>query len=126
MEDKETCTTELFLAKDGSVTVSETNGPPPVQSSGQWKVIPNTSGDMGSKFEMNIVRAYGSGLSSSDVGEFTFNVERTFIGDLSVVGGLVSIEGSIHMMVSFITLMFYVRLKSCIHEFLFSILYYYI
>lgn len=101
MEDKETCTSELFLAKDGSLTVSETNGPPPVQSSGQWKVIPNTS-DTGSKFEMNIVRTYGSGLSSSDVGEFTFNVERTFVGELSVVGGLVSVEGSIHMMVSFI------------------------
>jgi hypothetical protein len=100
MEDKETCTTELFLAKDGSVTVSETNGPPPIQSSGQWKVIPNSNDIGNDKFEMNIVRTYGSGLSSSDVGEFTFDVERTFIGDMSVVGGLVSVEGSMHMMVS--------------------------
>jgi len=95
MEDQESCTTEIFLGKDGEVSVWETNGPPPVRSSGTWSV---SDDDI---FQMNIVRTYGSGQDSRDVGEFEFDVSRTFIGSLSLIGEEIGIEGSMHLMVSY-------------------------
>lgn len=97
MEDKEACTTEIFLSQDGSVTLTETNGPPPVASHGRWNIIDDSHS--GKRFEMTVTRTYSSGRDHSDVGEFQFDVERTFIGDLSYVGSLVSVEGSMHMQV---------------------------
>jgi hypothetical protein len=97
MEDKDACTTELFLLNDGSIQVSETNGPPPAKSSGQWRLESNNDG--GGVFEMTIVRTYGTGNQNTDLGEFTFNVERNFIGNVSIVGGLVSVTGAISMKV---------------------------
>jgi hypothetical protein len=95
LEDKEACTTEVFLNKNGSITLTETNGPPPVSSSGSWSYSYNGSGNMVMK--MKIVRTYGTGNASSGVGEFTFDVERNFVGDVSLVGGLVSVTGAMIM-----------------------------
>lgn len=102
MEDKEVCTTEVFLSQNGSVTLTETNGPPPVASYGHWKVVGETTtdgddGDNMTSFVMTVTRTYSSGRDHTSIGEFTFDVERTFIGDLSYVGSLVSVEGSMHM-----------------------------
>ncbi len=98
MEDKEACTTEVFLSQNGSVTLTETNGPPPVAASGFWKVNEDTE-DGSKTFEMTVRRTYSSGRDHSDVGEFQFDVERTFVGELSHIGTLVSVEGSMHMQV---------------------------
>ena len=111
MEDKEACTTEIFLSQDGTVTLTETNGPPPVASHGRWSIVDDTNDDTnddnndndddanGKRFEMAVTRTYSSGRDHTDVGEFNFDVERTFIGYLSYVGNLVSVEGSMHMQV---------------------------
>eukprot|EP00551_Chaetoceros_affinis_P000165 CAMPEP_0203638214 /NCGR_PEP_ID=MMETSP0088-20131115/4303_1 /ASSEMBLY_ACC=CAM_ASM_001087 /TAXON_ID=426623 /ORGANISM="Chaetoceros affinis, Strain CCMP159" /LENGTH=230 /DNA_ID=CAMNT_0050492801 /DNA_START=175 /DNA_END=867 /DNA_ORIENTATION=+ len=113
MEDRESSTTEIFLSQDGTVTVTDTNGPPPVRSSGTWKAIaapsraqhnlndPDLDYDYDESitgtFEMKITRTFRTGHDASDLGEFCFDVERTFIGDISTVGGLVSVTGSMHM-----------------------------
>ncbi len=100
MEDKEVCTTEVFLSQNGSVTLTETNGPPPVASYGHWSLITDGDNDNGSNtFEMTVTRTYSSGRDHTAIGEFTFDVTRTYIGDLSFVGSLVSVEGSMHMQV---------------------------
>ena len=93
MEDKEACTTEVFLSQNGSVTLTETNGPPPVKAHGTWAIKD------GNMFEMTVTRTYSSGREHSDVGEFQFDVERSFIGELSYVGSLVSVQGTMHMQV---------------------------
>lgn len=94
MEDKESCTTEVFLSQDGSVTLTETNGPPPVESYGRWRVYND-----GKTFEMTVTRTYSSGRDHTAIGEFKFDVERIFMGELLYVGSLVGVEGSMHMQV---------------------------
>ena len=94
MEDREACTTEIFLSNDGSVTLIGTNGPPPIATYGTWSCKGNDT------FEMTIVRTYGTGSEGTDVGEFNFDVQRTFEGDISTVGNLLSVTGSMHMKVS--------------------------
>jgi hypothetical protein len=91
MEDREACTTEIFLANNGSVSVIGTNGPPPIESFGTWTQKNKDT------FEMTIVRTYGTGNKGTDVGEFNFDVHRTFEGDISTVGGLLSVTGPIRM-----------------------------
>lgn len=89
-EDKESCSTEIFLSNDGSVTVGDTDGPLPLQASGTWK-------QTGEKFNMTIKRTFGSGQEGRDVGEFKFDVERVYIGFLEYVGGSIAVDGSMHL-----------------------------
>jgi len=91
LEDREACTTEIFLSNDGSVTATETNGPPHIDVTGKWSQSNDTS------FTMTVKRTYGTGNDSSDIGEFQFDVERSFIGEITLVGGVTSITGSMHM-----------------------------
>uniref|UniRef100_A0A7S2RNG6 Jacalin-type lectin domain-containing protein n=1 Tax=Eucampia antarctica TaxID=49252 RepID=A0A7S2RNG6_9STRA len=90
MEDKETCTTEVFLSKDNTVAVGETNGPLFVDAAGTWEESTNGS------FKMTVTRKYGSGQPGTDMGEFSFDVERSFIGELSETGGKTSVTGSVN------------------------------
>ena len=94
LEDRETCTTEVFLSSDGRVLLTETDGPPPISATGNWEK--GTSND----FKMTIVRSFGGGSSSSGMGEFSFTVKRIFTGELSLVGDSVHISGSMHSPVS--------------------------
>ena len=91
-EDAEECTTEIFLMGDGTVNVSDTNGPPPLKAMGSWS-------QNGDEFRMNIKRTFGTGHDGSDLGEFQFEVERNYVGIVESVAGLVSMDGSMHLMV---------------------------
>ena len=94
LEDRDTCTTEIFLSADGRVMLTETDGPPPTSTTGSWERVGNKD------FKMTLLRSFGGGSSSTDMGEFAFTVERTFTGEFSVVGESVHISGSVHSSVS--------------------------
>jgi len=89
-EDKESCSTEIFLSNDGTVSVGDTDGPLPLQAIGTWK-------QTGEKFDMIIKRTFGSGQDGTDVGEFKFDVERIYTGLLGTVGSSLAVEGSMHL-----------------------------
>ncbi len=96
MEDKESCTTELFLSSDGSVTVGMTNGPLPAEASGIWEQSTKDGA-----FKMTITRTYSTGMKNmGDLGEFQFSVSRSFIGTVSDIGSYIGITGSILLLVS--------------------------
>jgi len=93
MEDKESCTTELILNPDLSVTVLETNGPPYISAYGSWKK--NAEDGM---FTLELLRKYEAGHNSkisSDVGEFAYSTIRVFKGQMSKIGDRVGVEGAI-------------------------------
>jgi len=93
MEDREDCTTEIYLADDGSITVGETDGPKHKSAGGSWKFSETEGTDA---FSMVIERTYDAGLPSknpTDVGDFKFTVQRKFSGSVSLVGECVAITG---------------------------------
>lgn len=92
LEDKEDTTTEIFLTKGRTIDVGESNGPIPVASSGEWKI--NDDGC----FEMTIRRTFDAGKKeslSTDMGEFTFEVERFFVGAIEAVGENIAVSGKV-------------------------------
>ena len=92
MEDKDTRITEVYLNANGSATLGKTDGPVFTQAQGSWNKQGNT-------FKMTLVRTYEAGKekgTATDMGEFTFSVERTYTGDLSMVGGKTAMSGIIH------------------------------
>lgn len=95
LEDQETATTEVVLLKDHSVIVGETDGPVCLRASGTWKQSPEGS------FEMIIRRTFEAGherVASTDMGEYTYDVERTFTGEVGEVGSQMSVSGSMHIL----------------------------
>lgn len=93
MEDKETCTTEVFLKSDSTVEIGKTDGPVHVKARGEWETKPDGT------FRMLIARTYETGKDQStftDMGEFEYEVERTYTGDFTMIGGLVGVQGVIH------------------------------
>lgn len=88
-EDKETATTELFLGKDGTINFSDTDGPLPTRTTGQWI-------QTGDEVQIKIKRTFGGGRPGSDMGEFEFDVKRTLSGFLESVGGILTVTGIIH------------------------------
>lgn len=94
LEDKDTSTTELFLCWDGVVQVGETDGPQPIAATGTWEVIDNNT------FKMKVTRTFEAGKKSNDstdVGEFSFDVVRSFTGETTFVGNAAAITGSMHV-----------------------------
>ena len=91
-EDRDTSTTEIFLLKDGTVSLGETDAPLTVKAVGTWS-------QNGEQFEMNIKRTFGAGQDHTDVGEFQFVVERNFVGVLEKVGAVLSVGGSMYLKV---------------------------
>eukprot|EP01083_Nonionella_stella_P054480 143796_1 len=96
-EDKDTCTTELFLKKDGTVLVFDSDGPLPISATGTW-------GQSTDKkfFIMNIKRTFGTGSDGRDMGEFCFEVERSYEGTMTTVGEkTLAMEGAMHLVDEF-------------------------
>jgi len=91
LEDAESATTELFLEKDGSVIAGETDGPPPTATSGTWE-------QNDEKFEMKLKRSFNSGYEGTDMGVFSFELERRFEGILTKVGENTAVAGTMHIM----------------------------
>ena len=92
MEDRDSCTTEVVLNSDLSVTVLETNGPKYLKASGTWK-----KEDSGI-FEMEMQRVYEAGVDSkvsSSMGPFTYATLRKFRGRMSKIGEKKGVEGEI-------------------------------
>jgi len=91
MEDQDTCTTELTLNPDLSVTVHETNGPRYIEASGSWKK------DDSGVFQLELKRTYETGTEgrASDMGPFTYSTIRVFQGQMSKIGDKVGVEGKI-------------------------------
>jgi len=89
LEDAENCTTELFLKEDGTVDIGMTDGPLFTKAVGNWEIQNND-------FAMTITKTFASGNENNDMGEFSFDVERVFEGEMTVVGGTeVAINGKI-------------------------------
>ena len=90
LEDAENCTTELFLKENGVVELGDTDGPLYTIAKGSWEMINN-------QFAMSITKTYQTGNENKDVGVFTFEVERQFMGEMTVVGGTeVAVNGKIY------------------------------
>ena len=87
LEDSESCTTEILLQSDGKILVGQTDGPLFASAKGWWEIS--------EKFRMSIVRYYKTGQSGTDMGEFQYEVGRTFIGDITQIGNSMGISGSI-------------------------------
>ncbi len=97
LEDAEKCTTDILLNSDMTVTVGRTDGPLFSSSFGTWSE--SESSEDKATFEMKLSRTYTAGGDSkdpTDIGEFTYEVERTFNGLMTVVGGsMAAMEGVI-------------------------------
>lgn len=88
LEDSETCTTDIFLNTDNTIDVGTTNGPLFLFGKGTWST--SQSGVEKAYFEMIMTRRYQAGKEGdhkTDIGEFEYDVERTYKGELTLVGG---------------------------------------
>jgi hypothetical protein len=92
LEDKDTCTTEVLLNDDSTISVSVTDGPIFKAASGTWTMMDEN------EFEMTLSRTYQAGKEKSDMGDFEYTVERTFLGQITHIGACVAMTGSIHSM----------------------------
>ena len=84
--------TEVYLNTDQTVTIGNTDGPQCTHGSGVW-----TQNDDLTTFAMTISRRYGGGreaLMTTDMGEFEFEVERNYVGEMIMIGDHVGISGS--------------------------------
>merc|ERR1719409_1113653 len=90
LEDQETCTSEVFLQADRTIYFGDTDGPIPVECEGRWDVEPETN-----SFRMAIKRTFGTGSDSRDMGEFSFDVEKLYMGEMTMVGESVAIQGTV-------------------------------
>ena len=99
LEDAEKCNTDILLNNDKTVTVGSTDGPLFRSSQGIWGTSIDDSSEEKSEFEMKLSRTYVAGEQSKDateIGEFTYSVERFYNGVVTSVGGsLVAVEGTI-------------------------------
>ena len=90
-EGSNSCITEIILADDFSLQVGTTDGPLPAKAGGTWMIRED------GLFAMNLCRTFNTGYSGSDLGEFSFVVERDFAGQVTEVGELLALEGSAHI-----------------------------
>jgi hypothetical protein len=88
MEDRDNATTELFLKEDGTVLLGDTDGPLWTSATGEWMIAPGSN-----DFVMTITKKFGAGQDNSDMGEFEYELERTFQGEMTEVGESVAITG---------------------------------
>mmetsp|Transcript_28051 Transcript_28051/g.42779 ORF Transcript_28051/g.42779 Transcript_28051/m.42779 type:complete len:200 (-) Transcript_28051:95-694(-) len=88
MEDKDRCTTELFLRADRRVQIGITDGPRHSDGVGTWEVQ-----EGGTILKMTLVRKFNAGDKKTDMGEFSYDIRRNFEGSVTLIGNLVGIEG---------------------------------
>jgi len=74
MEDRDSCTTELFLAADGNIEFGDTDGPVYTKAEGYWEVAPGTN-----DYSMFITRTYKTGNDNTDMGEFSFESKYKYL-----------------------------------------------
>jgi hypothetical protein len=94
MEDRDSCTTEVILNLNNTVTPLETNGPLHKEASGTWNLDP-----VSAEFVMTLSRTYEAGYSSkipTNVGVFSFTTVRKFVGRLYNIGVKQGISGNIY------------------------------
>jgi len=93
LEDADSSTTDVLLNADSSVTLGGSNGPVWTTSSGSWEQTSNVH------FLMVLTRRYAGGRegqATTDMGEFQYDVTRTFRGEVVAVGGTVlAVNGEI-------------------------------
>ena len=94
MEDSTSCSSQIFLNADGTVTFGATDGPPPLGGCGLWQC-----GVEG--FQMNLQRTFpvsGGGINLLEDGP-TYSVTRLYRGEVNKqsVSGLKIIEGRIDL-----------------------------
>ena len=73
LEDKDTCTSEVFLQADRTIYFGDTDGPIADEMVGRWDIEPDTN-----NFRMAIRRTFGAGRDTKDstaMGEFSFDGE---------------------------------------------------
>ena len=91
----------VLLKPDHTITLGTTDGPPCSTSSGIWSEVQDTTIDGNDKryFEMKLARTFQTGhagSASTDIGEFEYSVERTYMGEITLVGGsLLAMNGQI-------------------------------
>lgn len=96
-EDRDVEQTRIWLHPDGMVTLQDTDGPQFTRYQGRWSML----NDGPNPFRMLLDRVYGGGMTpihSTDIGEFDYTVRREFQGDVQMVGGLVTVEGVVHLL----------------------------
>ncbi|KAL7530124.1 hypothetical protein ACHAWF_003251 [Thalassiosira exigua] len=99
LEDAEAASTDVLLNPDRTVTLGGTDGPLYISSSGSWSESCQYMQDDQSEgenfkrlFEMKLTRKFATGsegTDQSDIGEFEYDVERTYRGECFLVGGSV-------------------------------------
>jgi hypothetical protein len=102
MEDRDTCSTELTLQRDYTVTLGDTDGPLFCQSSGTWSL--STADDSTQLFDMSLTRKFEAGHEAralTDLGEFTFAVDRAYLGSVTRVGDRLAVSGTVHCLDDF-------------------------
>lgn len=94
LEDAETSTSEVMLNDDLTVSLGETDGPRYIASEGSW-----TESYIGEEQEENFQRCFTMKLTrtfvfgddnqshNTNIGEFQYSVERTYTGEVFLVGG---------------------------------------
>ncbi|CAB9525902.1 expressed unknown protein [Seminavis robusta] len=99
LEDRESCSTELTLETDNTVTLGDTDGPLFSQATGTWSVYHSKEEEEQEEllFDMSITRTFDAGQKSTDMGEFTFSVDRMYLGDVTKVGDRLAVTGTIHL-----------------------------
>lgn len=104
LEDAEACSTDVLLNADLTVSLGETDGPRYTASSGIWSETSTTYNiedpeNFKRHFEMKISRTFVTGADSKDeneLGEFEYNVERTYTGECFLVGeSTIAVNGEI-------------------------------
>jgi hypothetical protein len=94
LEDAESCLTEIFFNPDGTIKIGVTDGPIFKEGGGEWELDEATGA-----FKMVMSRKYETGRDTknpTDMGEFSFTVERAYTGTVTAVGGYLAFEGVMH------------------------------
>ncbi|KAL7469249.1 hypothetical protein ACHAXS_009508 [Conticribra weissflogii] len=104
LEDAESASTDIILNEDNTITLGRTDGPFYVEASGTWSEAfedKRSEGGVGRRlFSMSLRRKYISGnkgKDTTDIGEFEYEVERSYMGEITLVGGsLLAMNGEIY------------------------------
>jgi hypothetical protein len=89
LEDADRHCTSVLLQTDGAAIIGVTDGPRIAGVIATWCFIEPCH------FEMTLTRTYKAGHKHTDMGEFTFDIERILTGKLVMVGAKLAVTGTI-------------------------------